>query len=73
MSAYEEFWEEKQEIDALMEKGFTIVGVAEIMDGMDVRFAREASEPNQTGLRLLSADARKYIVGLIIEKQRKAL
>jgi hypothetical protein len=41
MSAYEEFYEEKQAVDAYLTAGFTIVGINEVLDGMEIRFKKQ--------------------------------
>lgn len=66
MTAYEEFAQEKRAIDALLEQGCVIVGIQEGLDGTDVRFGGAESLPERTNLRLLSADARKYIVSVML-------
>jgi hypothetical protein len=65
MSAYVEFWEEKQKIDALLRKGFSIVEIHEHLEGADVQFKFKGTIPAQEQLRLLTADARKYVSSLI--------
>lgn len=69
MSAYEEYCEEKQAVDALLEDGFKIVGINEALDGMEIRFRKQPPESDEAQLLLLTADARKYVSNLIINKQ----
>ena len=73
MSASEEFWNEKQEIDALLNDGYLIARIEEDLGGTEVRFIKSEPSPEQTErlLRLLTADARKYVVSLVFERQRK--
>ncbi|QYR21881.1 hypothetical protein KZ483_02240 [Paenibacillus sp. sptzw28] len=70
MSAFREFWNEKQEIDALLSEGYSVASVKEDLDGTKVRFVRDESSPEHAELLLLTADARKYVVSLIFERQR---
>ncbi len=66
MSAYEEFYEEKQAVDAYLIAGFTIIGIKETLDGMVVRFRKQQSDADEAELVLLTADARKYVSNLIV-------
>lgn len=73
MSAYGEFYKEKQAVDALLTAEFTIVSVSEILDGMEIQFKKQHSEtPEQAQLLLLTADARKYVSNLIFTQQKEA-
>lgn len=73
MSAYEEVDKEKQEVDACLIAGFTIVGISEVLDGMEVRFKKQSlDDPDEAELLLLTADARKYVSNLIFTRQKEA-
>jgi hypothetical protein len=73
MSAFREFWNEKQEIDALLGEGYRVASIKEDLEGTEVRFIKDEPSPEQAELllRLLTADARKYVVSLIFERQRE--
>lgn len=72
MSAYDEFLEEKQKIDSLLGEGLSIVGIQEHLEGSDVQFKQKGSDSPQVELRLLTADARKYVSSLIYMQQMDA-
>jgi hypothetical protein len=72
MSAYEEFDKERQEIDSLMQQGYTVAGIFEDLDGARVKFI--SSEPGgaPVELLLLTADARKHVTTLIFGGSKPA-
>ncbi|NGM82171.1 hypothetical protein G5B47_07070 [Paenibacillus sp. 7124] len=70
MSAYDEFAKEKQEIDALLDQGYTVTGMLETLDGAKVKF--DGGEPGSVELLLLTADARKYVTTLVFAGLQKA-
>ncbi|WP_372663600.1 hypothetical protein [Cohnella sp.] len=73
MSAYEEYYAEKQAVDAYLIAGFTIVGINEVLDGMEIRFKKQPpDDPDEAELLLLTADARKYVSYLIFAQQKEA-
>lgn len=73
MSAYEEFYKEKQAVDALLLAGYSIVGINEIMDGMEILFKKPHPEtPEKAQLLLLTADARKYVSNLVFSRLKEA-
>ncbi|SDT49717.1 hypothetical protein SAMN05444162_4594 [Paenibacillaceae bacterium GAS479] len=74
MSSYEEYAEEKQLLDGLVEEGRRIVEIKEDLDGAVVLFSAlpESSERKEAGsisLRLSTADARKHVAVLLIRQQ----
>jgi hypothetical protein len=77
MSAYEEFYREKRAVDALLQEGYIIAGINEVMEGMELRFRKRIAEsphspePAYVELLLLTADARKYVSNLIFSQQQK--
>lgn len=70
MSAYMEYIEEKRAIDELLAEGYRIVSITEDLDGSAVIFTRgnAAYAVEQAQLQLLTADARKYVVTLLIDR-----
>ncbi|QHW33550.1 hypothetical protein GZH47_23975 [Paenibacillus rhizovicinus] len=75
MSAYAEFLREKRAVEMLLADGYTIVGVADQLDGMTVQFKRPPSleVPGAAEeLRIRNADARKHVGSLLVAGQRKA-
>jgi hypothetical protein len=71
MSPYSDFLRERQAIDALLQKGFTFAAACEDLDGMSVRFLKKGPEPERAELRLLTADARKYLVSLLFTQRKR--
>lgn len=67
MSAADEYFKEKEQIDDLLGRGFTIAGIREDLDGADVTFKRIGTDVEYEGLRLLTADARKYVSTFIVQ------
>ncbi|GMK38817.1 hypothetical protein PCCS19_18710 [Paenibacillus sp. CCS19] len=72
MSAYAAFLEEKRAIDLLLNDGYRIVGISEDLDGSAVTFTRgdTVDAVEQSRLQLLTADARKYVVTLLIARMK---
>jgi hypothetical protein len=68
MSEYQEFLAEREKIDFLTEKGFTIKGVNENLSGAFVEFTKGDSEGET--LHIKTADARKYFSNLILKSTR---
>ncbi|AJY73757.1 hypothetical protein [Paenibacillus beijingensis] len=66
MSAADEYLKEKEQIDDLLQRGFSIVGIREELDGTDVKFKRKGTDGEYEELRLLTADARKYVSTFIV-------
>jgi hypothetical protein len=71
MSAYEEFAREKRAIDTLLQEGYLIVAINEVLEGMEILFKKRPPESNDAQLLLLTADARKYVSNLIFSQQKK--
>ncbi|WP_399538474.1 hypothetical protein [uncultured Paenibacillus sp.] len=71
MSAFKAYRNEKQKIDALLNNGFVIAGTREDQDGTAVRFKRIGSTTEIADLQLLTADARKYVSGLIFARLKE--
>lgn len=67
MKEHDHFLIEKDQIDGLLNDGFSIGGVSENLEGTFVRFQKEAETFT---LHLESPDARKYFAFLL--KQRAA-
>jgi hypothetical protein len=70
MSAYAEFAKEQQEVDELLFKGYSVVGISENLDGATVKFVRGEPAPGTVELNLLTADARKYVTTLVFAVQK---
>lgn len=73
MSSYQEFLEEKKEIDKLVEEGYQIGKVEENLSGAFVDFERynknDQSEKKQ--LHLIHPDTRKYFSNILVAQQKK--
>lgn len=75
MSEHQLYLQEKEKIDALLEKGYRIVEVTENLSGAFVQFewpdgTKGTNKREQ--LHILTPDARKYFSNLIVKQQRGA-
>lgn len=70
MSAFAEFEKERQEIDALLQQGYSITGIREDLDGATVKFSSSAPGRDPLELLLLTADSRKHVTTLLIAAAR---
>lgn len=66
MSAYEQFKEEKLKIDDFIDRSYKIVEVKEDLSGSSVLMEHPGGE--RTVIRILTADARKYLVNVVIKQ-----
>jgi hypothetical protein len=71
MSAYEDFAREKRAVDTLIQEGYLIATVNEVLEGMAILFKKRPPESEEAQLLLLTADARKYVSNLIFSQQKK--
>ena len=67
MSDYQQFLQERDQIDFLLQKGYKIKKVTENLSGAIVDF--EKSEDTET-LHILTAEARKYLSVKVIQQQK---
>ncbi|MDT3425461.1 hypothetical protein J2Z22_000977 [Paenibacillus forsythiae] len=72
MSAYDDFAKEKQDIDDLLARGYTVAGMLETLDGAKVKFDEAKPGSGSVELLLLTADARKYVTTLVFAGLEKA-
>lgn len=68
MSAYEQFAEEKNKIDAYMKQQYVITGVREGLSGDWLELKHPGGD--QATLLVETADARKYFANLLIRQSR---
>lgn len=68
MSAYEQFAEEKNKIDAYMKQQYVITGVREGLSGDWLELTHPGGD--QASLLVETADARKYFANLLIRQAR---
>ncbi|KRE35583.1 hypothetical protein [Paenibacillus sp. Soil522] len=68
MSAYEQFAEEKNKIDAYMKQQYVITGVREGLSGDWLELKHPGGD--QASLLVETADARKYFANLLIRQAR---
>ncbi|MDF0725485.1 hypothetical protein PY093_02010 [Cytobacillus sp. S13-E01] len=68
MSDYQEFLQERDRIDFLLQKGYTIKNITENLSGAFVDF--EKGDKIET-LHILTADARKYFSVALINQQKE--
>ncbi|MFC5712873.1 hypothetical protein ACFPU1_08775 [Thalassorhabdus alkalitolerans] len=67
MREHEEYMEEKNEIDRLLEEGYTISGVIENLEGAFVNFTKDT---DMVQLHIQNSDARKYF-SFVLMKQKE--
>ncbi|WP_342437521.1 hypothetical protein NSS79_32125 [Paenibacillus sp. FSL L8-0436] len=72
MSAFDEFDQERQEIDALLLQGYSIVSIEEDLDGARVKFIHSGQGRVPVELELLTADARKHVTTAVLSGRRPA-
>ncbi|UCZ51418.1 hypothetical protein LGQ02_11030 [Bacillus shivajii] len=71
MSAYQEFVEERDKIDFLIDKGYQIKSVIENLSGAFVEFELKDNERRETKtLHILNAETRKYFSTLLIKQKQ---
>ncbi|WP_096188852.1 hypothetical protein [Evansella halocellulosilytica] len=69
MAEYQQFLNERDKIDHLIEQGYSIKSVIENLSGAFVEFELNKNGENQTEtLHILNADARKYFSTLMIKQ-----
>lgn len=66
MSAFDEFDRERQEIDGLLQQGYSIVSIEEELDGAIVKFVHGGPGKVPVELLLLTADARKHVTTAVL-------
>lgn len=68
MSAYEQFAEEKNKIDAYIKQQYRITGVRETLSGDWLEFLHPGGD--KAALLVLTADARKYFTNVLIKQSQ---
>ncbi|MBN8250318.1 hypothetical protein [Priestia flexa] len=69
MSDYQHFVAEREKIDFLIEKGFIIKSVTENLSGAFLELERiKQGKVEKEKLHILTADARKYFSGILIQQ-----
>lgn len=66
MSAYQEYMEEKNRLDAYIDRHFLIAAISENLSGTSVRLEHPGGET--ATLQLLSADVRKHVVNVLLRQ-----
>ncbi|MGJ9457437.1 hypothetical protein [Oceanobacillus sp. CF4.6] len=69
MSNYQEFIEEKQEIDALLKDNYRIKKITGTLEGDVVEFEKQGEFAVKRSILLTNPDSRKYVTTLLIKKQ----
>lgn len=72
MSAFDEFDQERQAIDTLLEQGYQVISIMEDLDGAKVTFAPGGPGQNPVELLLLTADARKHVTTVVFAGRKPA-
>ncbi|MEH7886918.1 hypothetical protein V7654_21675 [Bacillus sp. JJ1609] len=68
MSEYQEFLQERDRLDFMLQKGYRIKNVVENLSGAFVEF--ENSKGEHETLQILTPDARKYFSVLLLKQQK---
>jgi len=71
MSDYQQFLQERDRIDFLIEKGYKIKSVVENLSGAILEFEKGTGACES--LQVLTANGRKYFSSLLINQQRKQI
>ena len=67
MSDYQQFLDERDKIDFLIQKGFQINGVNEHLNGATVEFVHPSGNVTEI-LKIGTANARKYFTSLLLKQ-----
>lgn len=73
MSEYQQFLQERDQIDFLIQKGYRIGNVKETLSGAFVEFVKtdsKTSEETTETLKVVTPEGRKYFSVLIIKQQK---
>lgn len=70
MSDYQQFLQERDRIDFLLQNGYKITNITENLSGAFVDF--ENKEKEQETLHIQTADARKYFSVMLIKQTKEA-
>ena len=68
-STFQEFYDERDKIDEIINAGFEINTVEENLSGAFVEFTKEGEAPRQ--LHIINADARKHFSTMVFIQQQK--
>lgn len=70
--SYQEFLAERDKIDFLIQKGYSIRAVQENLDGAFVQFEKKGDGETETEtLHIMTADGRKYFSVFLIRKGKR--
>lgn len=74
MSEYQEFLQERDRIDFLIQNGYKITNITENLSGAFVHFEKskdpQADSKKET-LHILTAEARKYFSVMVLQQQKE--
>lgn len=71
--SYQEFLAERDKIDFLIQKGYSIQAVQENLDGAFIQFERKNNGESETEtLHIRTADGRKYFSAFLIRQKTGA-
>jgi hypothetical protein len=68
LSEYQEFLQERDRLDFMIQQGYSIKNITENLSGAFVEFENQEGE-NET-LQILTPDARKYFSFLLLKQQK---
>lgn len=69
MTDYEQFLQERDRIDFLIEKGYRITNITESLNGDFVLFENDAEDIKEP-LQIISPEGRKYFAVILIKQQK---
>lgn len=71
MSTHDDFLEEKNKIDSLIERGYVIKKAIEDLDGSHVEFEKKGEKGDKETLHLMNPNSRKYFSSLIFKQHQQ--
>lgn len=70
MSDYQQFLQERDQIDHLFQKGYKIKKVSENLSGAFIEFEHPEDSDSSETLQILTAEARKYFSVKVIQQAK---
>lgn len=71
MSEYQEFLQERNRIDFLLQEGYTITNVTENLSGAFVNFSKKDLEGKNEILHIVTPEGRKYFSAFLLEQNKE--
>jgi hypothetical protein len=70
MSDYQQFLQEREQIDCLIQKGYKIKSISENLSGAFIEFENLQNETSKETLHIKTAEARKYFSVKVIQQNQ---